>query len=189
MLSEDEIRALPAEERASLVKQLNELADAESTTMPSREDEEARHRFLFVMTLASVVLIPWIVFLAITLPPSYVTSRWGLTWVGFDIGLMASLAATAWLAWRRYHALIVAALVAATLLSTDAWFDIMTSSSHADLGISIASAVLVELPLAILLFAVAYRLLQVAAQRARTIPGQTPPVSRWNTPLLGVAQR
>jgi hypothetical protein len=142
------------------------------------------------MTVASVVLMPWIVFLAITLPPKYVTSRWGATWVGFDVALLSSLAATAWFAWRRYQALVVSALVASTLLVTDAWFDIMTSSSRTDLAISIATAVLVELPLAVLLFSVAYRLLQLAFRRARTVVG-VPGTdgALWNDPLLGVPQR
>ena len=54
-----------------------------------------------MLTVASAVLIPWIVLLALTLPRHYVAGHWRLTWVGFDIILLASLAATAWFAWRR----------------------------------------------------------------------------------------
>jgi hypothetical protein len=138
----------------------------------------------------AVVLIPWIVFLGITLPPRYITTRWGATWVGFDVGLIVGLGATAWLAWRRYQAVVVAALMTGTLLVTDAWFDIMTSSSRIDLVVSVASALLVELPLAALLFLVGYRLLGVALRRAQALSSQpADDLPRWNTPLLGVPPR
>jgi hypothetical protein len=74
LLSDEEIQALPAEERASLMKQLNDLAEAEASTSPSPEAENTRRNFLMLMTASAVVLVPWIAFLAITLPPRYVTN-------------------------------------------------------------------------------------------------------------------
>lgn len=184
MLSAEEIRALPDEDRAFLVKQLGELADAENSTSPTRIDEDARRRFLLLLIFASGVMIPWIVFLSVTLPRHYVTSRWGATWVGFDIAVTASLGSVAVFAWRRYQAVIVAALVASTLLATDAWFDIMTSSGRTNVVVSVATAVVVELPMAVLLFLVAYRLLHVAFQQARAVAREPGPLGpMWRAPL------
>ena len=47
------------------------------------------------------------------------------------------------------------ATAAAALLAVDAWFDILTSSSHVELAVAIAEAALVELPLAVLLILLA----------------------------------
>ena len=49
---------------------------------------------------------------------------------------------------RRSPWLEGTATAAATLLVVDAWFDIMTSSTHLELAIAIGEAVLIELPLA-----------------------------------------
>ncbi len=167
MLSADEVRALSEEDRSFLVKQLSEFADAEASSSPTPADEHARRRFLLLLTLAPAVMIPWIGFLAVTLPRRYVTSRWGATWVGFDIALTASLSAVAFFAWRRYQAVVVAALVASTFLVIDAWFDVMTSSGRVNIAVSVATATLVELPMAVFLFSMAYRLSPSTFRRVR----------------------
>jgi hypothetical protein len=61
--------------------------------------------------------------------------------------LLIALAATAYFALRRSRNLSVAATSAGTLLIVDAWFDVLTSR-HRQLPVSIAFAVLIELPLA-----------------------------------------
>lgn len=53
-------------------------------------------------------------------------------------------------AWRRSPWLEGVATAAAALLVVDAWFDILTSATHVELGIAIGEAVVVELPLAAL---------------------------------------
>ena len=125
--------------------------------------------------------------LALTLPRHYVAGHWRLTWVGFDIILLAALAATAWFAWRRRQAVVINAFITATLLTCDAWFDITTASGQKDTLEAIASAVLIELPLAALLFWVAYRLLRAAVRRACGLDGHPgEPVRLGTQPLLGV---
>jgi hypothetical protein len=96
-------------------------------------------------------LIPWIVFLGVTLPHRYIANHWTLAWAGFDLALLGALAATARAAWRRRQVVIMAALVTGTMLVLDAWFDIITSTTH-DLIISVVTAVFGELPLAALAF-------------------------------------
>jgi len=190
VLSDEAPRSLPAEERARVAKQLDEFTAAESSTSPSPQAEHARHRFLILMTASSAVMIPWIVLLAVTLPRRYVASHWGATWVGFDAALLSGLAATAWFAWRRGQAVVVAAIITSTLLVTDAWFDVMSAASLTDRAMSIASAVVVELPMAMVLFFVACRLLRVDGLRARSLAGETgPDVALWKLPLLGIPPR
>lgn len=66
----------------------------------------------------------------------------------------------------------------------------MSASSLTDLAMSVASAVVVELPMAVLHFFVACRLLLVDGQHARSLAGEAGPAVRlWNLPLLGLPQR
>ncbi len=82
--------------------------------------------------VAALGLVPWIGYLALTLP---VTDRvyTRLPWVGFDVGLMLALAATAVLAWRGSPRLVIAAACTATMLVIDAWFDVSSAVRTDDL--------------------------------------------------------
>ena len=102
-----------------------------------------------LFAVLSLLLIPWIVFLANVLPSRQLSRNYDFAWSGFDGMLLIALAATAYFALRRSRNLSVAASSAGTLLIVDAWFDVMTSRHH-QLPASIAFAVVVELPLAAL---------------------------------------
>lgn len=184
MISEEDLRQMPAEDRAALARSLA----AVNADLPSLDGaEQRRRRMVLLLTVSSAVLIPWIVLLALTLPRHYVAGHWRLTWVGFDIILLAALASTAYFAWRRRQAVVITAFITATLLTCDAWFDITTSSGTRDTLEAIASAVLIELPLAALLYWVAYRLLRAAARRACGLDGHPhEPVRLATLPLIGV---
>ena len=184
MISEDAVRQMSAEERADLSRCLAAL-DAELPSL--RAGDQRRKRLVLILTGSSVGLIPWIVLLAITLPPRYVAGHWTLTWVGFDIALLGCLALTAWLAWRRRQSVVIFAFTTATLLSCDAWFDVTTASGRADTIIAIASALLLELPLATLLFAVAHHLQYLTLRRAQAAYGiLDAPSALHKLPLFGV---
>jgi hypothetical protein len=187
MIDDDTLRQMTREERDDLRHRLAAL----ETDLPSlRAGDERRRRFVVLLTVASVVLVPWIVLLALTLPHRYVAGHWTLTWVGFDIVLLSGLALTAWLAWRRRQAVVIAAFTTGTLLVCDAWFDITTASGRVDTLTSIASAVLLELPLAALLFAVAIHLLHLIVRREREACGLAePPAGLLQVPLVGVPAR
>ena len=79
------------------------------------------------MMVVSVGMVPWIVYLALTLPESYRAGNWAAVWVGFDVALVLVLLSTALAAWRRRQLMVPLLLVAATLLLCDAWFDVATS--------------------------------------------------------------
>lgn len=97
--------------------------------------------------LFSLILLPWIVYLAYSLPSRQVTADYGVAWAGFDVILLAALAGTGYFALRRSRYLAMAATAAATLLVVDAWFDVMTTLPGQRLE-PLALAAGVELPLA-----------------------------------------
>ncbi|MGZ4380955.1 MAG: hypothetical protein ACXVZ2_01685 [Gaiellaceae bacterium] len=102
-----------------------------------------------LFALAALVLVPWIVVLARALPSAHRAAHWDVAWAGFDVALATLLFTVALAAWRRSPWLEGAATAAATLLFVDAWFDILTSSTGAELTVASIEAGLVELPLAL----------------------------------------
>lgn len=104
------------------------------------------------LLVCALVLIPWTAFLFFSLPGHYTANHWPLAWGGFDIGLGLALATTAVMVARRSPFAEVTATVTGTLLLCDAWFDVLTSRGTSDVAQAIASALLVEIPLAALCF-------------------------------------
>jgi hypothetical protein len=96
--------------------------------------------------LFSLILLPWIVYLAYSLPSRQVSADSDVAWAGFDVMLLVALASTGYFALRRSRYLATAATAAATLLVVDAWFDVTTLPGQR--LEPVALAVLVELPLA-----------------------------------------
>ncbi|MGH2442233.1 MAG: hypothetical protein ACRDFX_03595 [Chloroflexota bacterium] len=72
----------------------------------------------------AVLLLPWVVYLAISLPTRQIAQHYRTAWVGFDIFLILALARTGWLAYQRRREVELPAVTTATLLMVDAWFDI-----------------------------------------------------------------
>jgi ascorbate-specific PTS system EIIC-type component UlaA len=101
-----------------------------------------------LFALAAIVLLPWTIFLVRSLPSTQSAAHWDIAWAGFDVALALLLLAVAVSAWRRSPWLEGAAAAAAALLAVDAWFDILTSSTHLELAVAVGEAVVVELPLA-----------------------------------------
>ncbi len=120
----------------------------------------------------ALVLVPWIVVLATRLPSTHAAPHWNLTWVGFDVALTLVLVAVAAAAWRHSPWLEGAATAAAALLLVDAWFDVTTSKPGIEFAASLAEAILVELPIAILCLLIARdaeRVLALSVTYARAL--------------------
>ncbi len=109
-----------------------------------------------LLAFVSIGLVPWILYLTFTLPSRHVTFHYDLAWVGFDVGLTASFAATAWATLRGSRWLVPLAAVTATMLCCDAWFDVVTSQAGSELWEALAEAALAELPLAAICALVVY---------------------------------
>jgi hypothetical protein len=145
-----------------------------------------RRNLLMIVTVSAIALVPWIVNLYLTLPHRYLATDWRLTWVGFDIALLAFLTATAWLGWHRRQLVLLTAFTTGVLLCCDAWFDITTAEHH-DRLTSVASA-FIEIPLAILLFRASWRLLRLAAGALGADNADGSKLSIWRMPMLGPAE-
>jgi hypothetical protein len=128
-----------------------------------------------VLVVAALVLIPWAIALGQMLPSRHVANHWDAAWTGFDAILAFSLLATAYAFLRRPDLVRGLAAVSATLLLCDAWFDLLTSSSGADLEIAILLALFGELPLAVVCFLLATGRTQWVQARIRrpARPGST----------------
>ena len=101
-----------------------------------------------------VALLPWVVYLAVELPQRQSAEHWDLAWVGFDVAISIGLLLTGIWLLRRSPRVTLSAAVTGTLLSCDAWFDVVTSNG-VDRWISVAEATFAEVPLALLCFWIA----------------------------------
>jgi hypothetical protein len=123
------------------------------------------HPFGFLAMGATIALIPWTLIYITQLPDRHTSTHWNVAWTGFDILLATALGVTAWAALRERAMLIVGLVVSSTLLVCDAWFDVVTSIGTDDQMLTIASALVIELPLAFY-FALLTRRVLVNAIRA-----------------------
>ncbi len=177
ILTDDQIAALTKEQRRELITRLepplSELID------PVFLNRLRRIR-LGLMIGGSVVMVPWISYLSMTLPENYVAHNWTATWVGFDILLMAFMVATAVLGYLRRQLLMLAAFTSGVLLICDAWFDLMTAGPR-DVWLSVSTALLIEVPLGIFMITGALRIVRLTMMRfLRLHPG----MRLWQLPLF-----
>ncbi|WP_131737533.1 hypothetical protein [Actinomadura roseirufa] len=177
MLTADELRRLPPEQRAELLRTLIALSDRD----PLDEPRVRRRRGLAIAILVACCawLIPWTVVLAFTLPDNFTAGQWSATWIGFDVALTASLGFTAFAIWRRLQMAVLGQLVTGTLLVCDAWFDVMLSWGSNEFAVSLLTALLGELPLAALSFAGAHRLIMMTVHALWVREGRIGPEPRF----------
>jgi hypothetical protein len=176
-LSDAAIAAMSPAERRALIERLERpLGELLSVSALVR----MRRIRIVLMVGATIGLVPWIVYLAITLPDKYVAHNWTATWVGFDILLLGFLAATAVLGLLRRQLLVLTAFASGVLLICDAWLDIMTAAP-ADRWLSLLTGGLGELPLAVVLLTGALRILRLTATRLYLLD---PGMPLWRIPLL-----
>ncbi|NYI40373.1 hypothetical protein [Demequina lutea] len=143
----DDVQGWSAHKRASVARLLAESIDPP----PVAARPLGRRRVvLAVGGVGAVFLLPWLVFLSVTLPATSSGGAWRTVWVGFDVALVAALVATVLTVWLRRQVALIALVITATLLACDAWFDVCLSWGTDEHWGSIAAA-LVELPVAILL--------------------------------------
>lgn len=115
-----------------------------------------RRSLLRFLTVGAILETAWTIYIGLYLPRRYVANHWDLAWVGLDVAQVAMLSCSAWAAWRRSTLLVIYSTVSATLLTTDAWFDV-TTARQGDVLQGILLAVLVEVPSAAVLLWVAHR--------------------------------
>ena len=185
LIADDLLAELSPSQRAHLIHRLEQLAVAD--VVLHRRVHWVRRWFPRFLAVACLMLVPWIVVLAVTLPRHYVAGHWKAAWLGFDLTLFISLAVTAWALWRQRQVAVGATLVTATLLLCDAWFDINTADPGSDLLMSLGSAVLIEIPLAVSLLWLCRRLSQVSSRLSHGLALDSSILSVWRTPLPSAA--
>jgi hypothetical protein len=117
-----------------------------------------------LFAVLSVGLLPWIAYIAITLPARQLSPNYDIAWAGFDVLLFCGLAGTAYFALRRSLYLSSAATATATILIVDAWFDVMTSPSN-ERPQALLLCIVVELPLAAVCLWLSHHTLHLAERR------------------------
>jgi hypothetical protein len=168
VLSDNDIAAMTPDQRRDLIRRLARPAD--EILPPRRVLRRVRDFRIALMVGSVVVLVPWIVYLGITLPRLYVAHNWDKTWVGFDVLLLVMLVATGVLGYLRRQMLSLTAFATGILLLCDAWFDVMTSHGS-EVPLSFAMAMLVELPLAVVLIFGGLQVMRVSAARLWHLEG------------------
>lgn len=177
------VQSLSEDERRQLLRQ---LVDAERHR-PARPGTSWKWDALLVVIIGGCILLAaWIGYLAVSLPAFYRAGSWRGAWVGFDLAELAVFAVTGWAAWKRRQILIICLIVLATLLLCDAWFDVVLDARTAGFIGSLVSALLIEVPIAVIAVFVARRLLRLTIGQVITYEGGRGPVpSLWKIPLFG----
>lgn len=184
MPTRDDIAGWSGAQRATVARLL-----AESIEQPPESVRPPRRRklVLAVVGIGVLVMVPWVVYLSATLPSTSPGGAWRIAWVGFDVALVAALAATGLAVWFRRQVAVIALVVTATLLTCDLWFDVCLSWGTAEHRSSIAAA-LVELPVAALLATSAVVLMRRSFAVIARLRGQDQaPVPLWRQPMIHFA--
>lgn len=162
MLTDEQIATMSPEQRRDLIRRLARPVD-ELVPMNGWLSHLRTLR-VALMVLSAVALVPWTVYLFISLPRVYVAHNWDRTWVGFDLLLLAMMVSTVVFGLLRRQVLVLTAFATGVMLVCDAWFDVMTAHGD-DRPWSVASALVIELPLAAVLIAGSMQVLRLVAAR------------------------
>lgn len=181
-LTDQEIEQLTVSERLALVRRLRQAVVVDSVRTPAVRRLRLRRAFALTVTaVATGLLVPWTAYLAISLPEHYESHAWRLTWVGFDVLLMILLGLTAFFAWRKRMLVVLTSFAAGALLLADAWFDVTTADRNT-LHLSVASAIVVEIPLALFLMGIAVGISLRVAGLLNAVTGYGA-AGRWRMPI------
>jgi hypothetical protein len=183
VIDTDELLRMSPEERHELARALAAI----DLPHPLLDPRMARRREigLLVMMGACLLLAGWIAILMLTLPKHFTSSHWRGVWVGLDIAELAGFAATAWASWTQRQVVIFFMIFTGTLLIADAWFDLALDYGSPEFTMSLIAAVVAEIPLALLLFAGARRLVRITVEAVMRLEGITAPVPPlWRVPLF-----
>ena len=95
-------------------------------------------------------MLPWIVYLSLTIPSRAHTNHYDVAWIGFDCAMWVVIALLAFCAFTGRAATGPFAAIAATMLVLDGWFDVTTSQGGGQFVDALILALCAELPLAII---------------------------------------
>lgn len=166
----EDVATWSAEDRASVARALD--AHIERPTRQQRTRWQ-RRALIALTAVSAIVLLPWIGLLSVTLRETSSGGAWRIAWVGFDTALFLSFAVSGYFVWKRRQIAPVAMAVTATLVFTDAWFDLTLSWNTPEFLAAVLSALIIEVPLAIVLVLAATRMLRMNATTIRALRGHS----------------
>ena len=149
--SAEDIEALSAHDRLLLARWLAHSAQCDDIVV-----SRSRRRIGLAMTFGGIVLL--------------------IAWSGFDVALTVAFAFAAVAGWRRRQIVITALTVLGVLLLCDAWFDLTLSWGTSDQAGSVLTALVAEVPVAIVAFALGHRLLRETVHYVWHLEGREHPV-------------
>jgi hypothetical protein len=120
-----------------------------------RLDPAVLRKMPAILLLIAAGLTIWVFELGAVLQGQAQVRNWSSTWVGLDLMEIIGLVLTAVALRRRSAYLSAVAAVTATLFALDAWFDVLTASAGSDWYESLAAAFFGEIPMTLILTAVA----------------------------------
>jgi hypothetical protein len=163
-----EIASWTPEDRARVARSLDS-----HIPRPNRQKRTRRQRRLLIAltVVSAVVLLPWIGLLSVTLRETSSGGAWRIAWVGFDTALFLSFAVSGYFVWKRRQIAPVVMAVTATLVFTDAWFDLTLSWNTPEFTVAMLSALIIEIPLAFVLVFAATKMLRMNASMVRALRG------------------
>ncbi|MEO8863090.1 MAG: hypothetical protein ABI354_02090 [Candidatus Saccharimonadales bacterium] len=175
-----EIRSWSANQRAEVAQALDEMIERTHTKAFTH-----RKPIVLVITFGgALLLLPWIVYLSLTLPAGEFGGMWRTVWIGFDIAMVIVLGVAGWLVWHKRNLATIALTVSAVFLIVDAWFDVCLSWSTNERWPAIITALLVEIPVALLLLYAVVAMLRSSATVLQLLRGQPGPTSIWKQPIV-----
>ncbi|MEB4208956.1 hypothetical protein [Mycobacterium sp. 94-17] len=177
ILTDAQIAELTPQQRRELITRLAKpLGDVIDPEFLAR----VRRTRLSLMVGGAMAMVPWLGYLAVTLPENYVVHNWPIIWIGFDVLLVGFMLMTAALGYLRRQLLVLAAFTTGVLLICDAWFDLMTAGPK-DIWLSLITALLIEVPLAIFMITSAVRIMRLTMMRLWLL---RPGMRLWDLPLF-----
>lgn len=126
-------------------------------------------RIAIIYPIFALVLLPWTLYLAESLPRHHVTLHWDISWVGLNVVLILALAMTGYLSYIQSRWVAISSTVLGSVLLLDAWFDILGQHSPQELRQALLLAIFIEIPLAITSFVIAGRALNYDKGQAKPI--------------------
>ena len=113
-----------------------------------------------IYIIMAIILLPWTIYLGASLPAHHLSAHWDISWTGLDVGIIVAMSLTGLFAYLKSRWIIISSTTVGSLLLVDSWFDVMSERRAAQLHESIILAVLVEIPLAIISYYIAYKTLE-----------------------------
>ena len=111
-----------------------------------------RHWVFVMLGGVAFALLPWTVYLSISLPSEHRSAHWDIVWPGLDVAIALAIAGTVVALVRCSAYLPILATAAGTLLLCDAWFDTLTSNAGNEFAWAAFEALVAEVPLALFCF-------------------------------------